>query len=221
MGLNKAKGNMYEFITHTWNTIKGKCYHDCSYCYMKRFGKQNPVRFDKKELKTDLGSGNYIFVGSSCDMWAEDIPDAWIDDTLEHCTAFANKYFFQTKNPGRLLETGLPYPSEVCVTIETNRYYPEIMQKSPPPSERAYALKSFRGRPYITIEPIMDFDLSEFVDMLKSVNPKQVNIGADTGKHDLPEPSPEKVLALIDELKKFTIVHTKNNLKRILEEKND
>lgn len=36
MGLNKAKGNMYEFITHTWNPIKGKCPH---------------VRFDEKELK--------------------------------------------------------------------------------------------------------------------------------------------------------------------------
>lgn len=33
MGLNVSKGNMYEFITHTFNTIKGKCYHDCSYCH--------------------------------------------------------------------------------------------------------------------------------------------------------------------------------------------
>lgn len=73
MGLNTSKGNMYEFITHTWNTIKGECYHDCSYCYMKRFGKLNKVRFDAKELKTDLGTGNFIFVGSSCDMFAENI----------------------------------------------------------------------------------------------------------------------------------------------------
>lgn len=28
MGLNISKGNMYEFVTHTWNIIKGKCYHD-------------------------------------------------------------------------------------------------------------------------------------------------------------------------------------------------
>jgi len=73
---------MYEFVTHTWNTVKGECYHDCSYCYMKRWGKLNPVRFDEKELKTDLGSGNFIFVGSSCDMWAENIPDKWIFKTL-------------------------------------------------------------------------------------------------------------------------------------------
>jgi hypothetical protein len=27
---------------------------------MKRWGKQKPVRFDKKELKTDLGKDNFI-----------------------------------------------------------------------------------------------------------------------------------------------------------------
>jgi hypothetical protein len=68
MGLNTSKGNMYDFVTHTWNTVKGECYHDCSYCYMKRWGKLKPARFDQKELKTDLGSNNFIFVGSSCDM---------------------------------------------------------------------------------------------------------------------------------------------------------
>jgi len=30
MSLNISKGNMYEFITHTWNTIKCECNHDCS-----------------------------------------------------------------------------------------------------------------------------------------------------------------------------------------------
>ena len=31
--LNVAKGNMYEFVTHTWNPIKGICPHGCKYCY--------------------------------------------------------------------------------------------------------------------------------------------------------------------------------------------
>jgi molybdopterin converting factor small subunit len=35
--------------------------------------------FDEKELKTDLGKGNFIFVGSSCDMWAQNIPEEWIE----------------------------------------------------------------------------------------------------------------------------------------------
>ena len=57
MALNKSAGNMYDFVTHTWNTVKGLCPHGCSYCYMKRWGTQNPVRFDAKELRTDLGKG--------------------------------------------------------------------------------------------------------------------------------------------------------------------
>ena len=52
--------------------------------------------------------------------------------------------------------------------------------------------------------------------MIKYCNPKQVNIGADSGNNNLPEPSKEKVLALIDELQKFTTIHNKSNLKRLL-----
>ena len=54
MPLNKSTGNMYDFITHTWNTIKGECPHGCSYCYMKRWGKQPSLHFDEKELMRDL-----------------------------------------------------------------------------------------------------------------------------------------------------------------------
>ena len=80
MGLNKSKGNMYEFVDATWNVIKGECPHACEYCYVKRWGRQNPIRFDESELKTDLGEGNFIFVGSSCDMFADTIPEQWIED---------------------------------------------------------------------------------------------------------------------------------------------
>lgn len=78
MSLNKTKGNMYNFITHTWNPIKGKCLHDCTYCYMKRWGKQASIHLDEQEMKTELGQANHIFVGSSCDLFAADIPDEWI-----------------------------------------------------------------------------------------------------------------------------------------------
>lgn len=206
---------MYEFITHTWNTVKGECYHACSYCYMKRWGRLKPVRLDEKELKTNLGEGNFIFIGSSCDMWAQDIPEAWILRTLIHCDIYNNKYLFQTKNPENIRRI-LPYQSSVCVTLETNRYYPEIMQNSPAPVSRWYQSKFIRHPLYVTIEPILDFDLWNFVDMLKQLEPLQVNIGADSGHNNLPEPKKEKVLELITELEKFTIVHQKKNLQRLL-----
>ena len=206
---------MYDFVTHTFNTVKGACFHDCSYCYMKRFGKLNPVRFDEKELKTDLGDGNFIFVGSSCDMWADTIPEQWIIDTIIHCDKFDNKYLFQTKNPKNIKRI-LTRNANVCVTMESNRYYPEIMRNSPRPIDRFEQMKTIRHPLYITIEPLMDFDLIPFVEMIKECEPLQVNIGADSGKHGLPEPSKQKVLQLISELQKFTTIHNKTNLRRLM-----
>jgi DNA repair photolyase len=223
MGLNKSKGNMYEFITHTWNTIKGACEHDCSYCYMKRWGKLNPVRFDEKELKTDLGKDNFIFIGSSCDMWSNNIPDEWIQRTLDHCEDFGSKYLFQTKNPSRILDF-INNPvifnnSVVCTTIESNKFYKEYMRNSPDLWLRASEMNelSHAGiKTFVTIEPIMDFDLDEMLRYIETCLPDQVNIGADTGKNRLPEPSKEKLLKLIDGIQEFTTIHSKSNLKRLL-----
>ena len=216
MALNTSKGNMYDFITHTWNTVKGTCTHDCSYCYVKRWGSLNPVRLDEKEFRTKLGGGNFIFVGSSNDMFASAVPAEWIQRTLDHCAKFDNRYLFQTKNPARLLDFVLPENSVVCTTIESNRYYPEIMNNSPLPVHRVEGMSNISLSKYVTIEPILDFDLDEMVDLIRKCNPVQVNIGADSGNHRLPEPSAEKVLQLIVGLEKFTIVKRKKNLRRII-----
>lgn len=224
MGLNESKGNMYDFVTHTWNTVKGACSHDCSYCYMKRWGKLKPVRFDEKELKTDLGKGNFIFVGSSCDMFALDIPEKWIIETLKHCDQHSNKYLFQTKNPARLIDYFdkwwvISKKSVLCTTIESNRWYKDIMRNSPQPQFRFYSLceisRKSRIPLYLTIEPILEFNLDVMVDIVKTVGFEQVNIGADSGNNKLPEPPKEKVLELIQELQKITKVKIKPNLKRI------
>lgn len=215
MPLNKSTGNMYEFITHTWNAIKGRCHHDCSYCYMKRWGDLKPVRLDVKEFKTDLGQGNFIFVGSSCDMFANDIPSEWISKVFNYCDLFENKYLFQTKNPANIRRI-MPMNSSVCVTLESNRFYPEIMRNSPSPSDRVKEMQLIRHPLFITIEPIIDFDFYNFIEMIKACDPLQVNIGADSGRHGLPEPSKEKIDELVNELSRFTKVVHKKNLRRIV-----
>jgi hypothetical protein len=215
VSLNPSKGNMYDFVTHTWNTVKGACPHACEYCYMRRFGPQKPMRFHGTELKTDLGAGNFIFVGSSCDMFAGDIPCHWTDNTLEHCRKFDNRYLFQSKNPESIARCFLPESSVVCTTIETNRVYRGC--KAPTPSARAAGMELLAAFPrYVTIEPIMDFDLVPLVELVRRCEPEQVNIGADSGGNGLPEPSAEKVLALIEELGKFTTIARKTNLKRLI-----
>jgi DNA repair photolyase len=225
MPLNKATGNMYPFIDFTYNTIKGECPHDCSYCYMKRWGKQGPLHFDEKELKTDLGSGNFIFIGSSCDMFADNVPEEWIKKTLKHVgTCQGNKYLFQTKNPQRYIyaSKGLSRERDIlCTTIETNFFNMEIMKNAPDPERRSIAMKRLSDlgfRTMATIEPIMDFHLRELVFFIKRFKPLQVNIGADSGNNRLPEPSPEKIAALVGELRKFTRVYLKKNLKRLYKE---
>ena len=225
MALNESKGNMYSWITHTWNTVKGECPHGCTYCYMKRWGKQKPLHFDEKELNTDLrifqpSEFKNIFIGSSCDLFADEVPREWIEKTLDKLQFTSHAYLLQTKNPARLMSflDKIPSFSNICTTIETNRFYPEIMQKCPKPVERAYWMAKISNafQTYITIEPIMDFDLDLMVQLIRMCNPAQVNIGADSGNNHLPEPSKEKLLSLIDELKKFTVIDQKRNLARLL-----
>ena len=214
---------MYTFVTHTWNTVKGECPHDCSYCYMKRLGIQIPARFDESELNIKLGNNRFIFVGSSNDLFAAGHPDEWIIRTLEHCSEYPdNKYLFQTKNPRRFLDfVDMPFIGEstgLCTTIETNRWYPEIMGNTLRPQERATAMEvaSKYVPTLVTIEPMLDFDLDELVSLVKQCNPRQVQIGADSGGNNLPEPELDKIIALIDVLKTFTKIDQKRNLKRLL-----
>jgi len=215
--LNKQKGNMYGFVTHTWNVIKGKCPHDCEYCYMKIFP-LGELHFDEKELKTDLGKGNVIFVGSSCDMFAKSIKSEWIIRVLEYCNKYPeNTYLFQSKNPEafKLFINFFPKNVILGTTIETNRE--GFNYNAPTIIERIKAMEELKGfRKMITIEPILDFDVSHLVDLIKGVNPEFVNIGADSKKHNLPEPSAFKVETLITELKKFTRSISKENLSRLL-----
>jgi len=215
---------MYEFVTHTWNPLGGKCPHGCSYCSTNKFHYpvliekySGPPRLIEDELKTNFGDSKFIFVCAQHDLFAEDIQDDWIAKILDHCEKFRNRYLFQTKNPINFHVWGLPMNSVICTTIESNRWYPKIMNNTPHPRKRAEAMSGLiKLKKYVTIEPIMDFDLEEMVEMIEWCMPLQVNIGADSGNNNLPEPSKEKILALISELEKFTKVVQKSNLDRLI-----
>lgn len=222
MGLNKQKENMYDFVTRTFNIIKGRCGHDCSYCYMKRMT-QKELRFDVKETGTNLGEGNHIFVGSSTDVFAPDVPKEWIIDTIRHLQKYPdNTYLLQSKNPLRMLHyiEYLPDDTIFCTTIESNRDYPEIYRNSPNIHTRFAAMTMFKrmeARIMFTIEPILDFDPVELSSKIIPLRPVMVAIGADSGGNRLPEPSKEKILELIYYLEKNNInVVKKKNLGRLL-----
>jgi len=219
MGLNKQSGNMYPFVTHTWNPIRGRCPHQCMYCYMKKFRVGN-LRLEEKEFTTNLGNSNFIFVGSSTDMWATEVPSEWIRKTLEYTKKYNNTYLFQTKNPVRFLKF-LSYFKEnyiLGVTLETNRDY--NITKAPEPVERwmeFMQLNKYGVRKMVSIEPIMDFDSRDLLCMLQDIKPEFVSIGADSKNNSLIEPSSKKIKELIYHLKRFTKVIIKNNLNRLLQ----
>ncbi|KKL13258.1 hypothetical protein LCGC14_2527550 [marine sediment metagenome] len=220
MMLKKQKGNMYEFVTHMWSPVRGKCSHDCSYCYMKKYGEQPPLHVDEKELMTDLGEDNFIFVCYTCDLFAKDVPGEWILKVLEMLRIYrTNRYLLQSKNPKRFLDFIDQCPDNGLwgTTIETNRDI-YVYSKAPPYIERARALHLLHDLGHetmVTIEPILDFDVDELVELVLLANPTWVNIGADSKGHGLPEPSPEKVTKLVKALQEKTDVKLKRNLKRI------
>jgi len=187
---------------------------------MKIWGELKPLRFDEKEMGRVLGSDNFIFVGSSTDMWAKDVPDIWIQKVLRHCFDYRrNEYLFQSKNPQRFItmQGSIGVNCTLGTTIETNRDYK--ISNAPKIIDRTKSIRECKTQvichTMVTIEPIIDFDLYEFVDLIKLAAPHWVNIGADSKNHGLPEPSYQKVIELIEALKKFTEVRKKSNLERL------
>ena len=121
---------------------------------------------------------------------------------------------FQSKNPWRFDDFTLPSKVILGTTMETN--WVNAFSVAPPVLERHDAMKHYQVRKMVSIEPIMDFDLKQFVSMIHNINPSFVSVGADSKGHNLPEPSKEKTLELIKQLRVFTDVKVKENLKRII-----
>jgi len=186
---------------------------------------QRPLRLDEKDLAhTNLEKDNFIFAGSSTDMFAEDVPTHNIKYVLDKIRmAAGNRYLLQSKNPKRMYQGGWNFPAHVVIgtTIETNRSDPLCkISHAPGINERIIYMDQLRRKGFetmITIEPIMDFDMDEFLERLVFLNPSWINIGADSKGHDLNEPPWEKIAALIEGLRTVRMrVKVKDNLKRLI-----
>ena len=218
MSLNKSKGNMYPWCTHTWNVITGKCPHDCVYCYMKQY-KLGPMWFNYKELNRNLGSGRVIFVGSSIDMWAQAVDVSWIQAVLERCRAYDNEYLFQSKNPYRFsFFDKFPERAIFGTTLESDVHYPEI-SKAPDPVIRAEAIARTGPKRMISIEPILAFNHGRFLTMIERIDPVFVSVGADSKGHNLQEPRAKELDDFVVALRGITEVKLKKNLNRLLLER--
>jgi hypothetical protein len=243
MSLKKPTGNMYPWVTHTHCHLGGECPHGCVYCYIDHFpfGRpakyQGPLRLIKKEFAVQYGTGKTIFIENCNDLFADAVPDLYIEEILSHCLRYPdNTYVFQTKNPVRYIDLAIKNKTWACdpfnrvtlagtcfpenslfgCTIETTKMIRKL-SNAPDPYDRVYPMKLLRGRKFITIEPILDFDVDILASWMDQIRPEFVNIGADSKSHNLPEPSADKIQTLIEKLTGYGIeIREKHNLERLM-----
>jgi protein gp37 len=210
---------MFDVITDTWNPVVG-CLHYCTYCWARKLAEtklKNMERykdgFNPKLVEKELNRRfhkKYVFAVDMGDLFGDWVPSEWILKVIDAIKNSPSSHFlFLTKNPKRYMEFLDLYPENVVLgaTIETNRDYP--VSKAPATVERYGSMKElpFRNK-IISIEPIMEFDLENFVKWIKNINPIMVHIGYDNYNSDLPEPALSKTKQLMDTLGSFTRVKT-------------
>lgn len=223
--MNRAKGNMSYWVDYTWNPIRG-CQYDCSYCYLKSIpGFDFTPRLVQKELNVKHPEHSIIFVGSTADMFGDFVPSDWIKEVLDKCIGYNNVYIFQSKNPKRFSEfvDYFRYNKDyetipiVGTTIETNREYnisnaPSVIERSERMNHLPHVFRRDVIYRFVSIEPIMDFDIGELVNLVLDCHPSWVNIGADSKNHKLPKPDRLKVEKLIVALERYVEVRLKSNI---------
>jgi DNA repair photolyase len=232
MPLTKSIGNMYPWVDFMHTHLGGECSHKCIYCYVnnKRFGRApryaGPLRIIEEEFKVKYNKPGTYFIEHKNDLFAKDVPYEFVNRILNHCIEYqgiGNTYVFQTKNPERFLkwERIFPEKSILGCTVESNRDGIGNLRIShaPKQSERIFAFKKITTlRKFITIEPILDFDVLILANMVLLAGVEFVNIGADSKQNNLPEPSPEKIRELIKILTSEKMeIRGKENLKRLLQ----
>jgi len=209
-------------ITETWNPVTG-CLHACVYCWARNLaarlanmGVQPYAERDfaptliRWRLDRKFSRNSFVFVCDMGDLFGSWVPKEWILKVLDVVSKHKSaSFFFLTKNPRRYMEFEFGGNVVLGATVETNRPYQRI-SKAPQPPERLEAMIELSHEyKALIIEPILDFDLKEFVYMIKRVKPVFVYVGYDNYGNKLPEPPLKKTIALIDELSEFTDVRYK------------
>lgn len=246
MTLNKQNTNMYAEIYECWNPLAGECKYQCykvkgkCLCFVSvmknklsnKSGKyvfphvrakySGDYRLVEKEFTRKFKPDTIVFVCDCTDLFHPNVSSKFIYRILEYCRKFPETIFlFQTKNPHRYLsffKQDFPKKSILGTTVQSDNN--NLTPLAPTPYLRCCYMyrvgNKFDCECFITIEPILEFDSIELVDIIKIAKPDWVWIGANSKGGDLPEPSSEKIKALIKELEKFTDVRIKKNLNRLL-----
>jgi DNA repair photolyase len=220
---------MFDFVVETWNPVVG-CEHNCVYCWARRQAKRLKHRCSKcysfephlheERLNRQFKENSLVFVADIADLFGKWVPDEWIVKVLEvvELNPWAT-FFFETKNPSRYWEFLGRFRDNVVlsITIETNRTdYTELISKAPSTLDRYIAfaeIPSEQFKKHVSVEPIMDFDLTVMTYMMRQIHPWKVSMGYDNygilKRCGIPEPDGFKYNALKTKLATFTDVEDK------------
>ncbi|MBA7630819.1 hypothetical protein ES703_38344 [subsurface metagenome] len=221
---------MFRSISDTWNVFVG-CRHDCTYCnarkaaltrfrHIPRYRDGFTPRLIESELRRRFKPGLFIFVA-----YMGDIAFATREEFLRILAKIREfpetNFLIQTKNPVQIFDWwhdwSIRLPDNVVfgTTIESNRNY--NLTKAPPPVDRFRYLTGYpHPRKFLSIEPIMEFDLDTLVSWVRMLQPDIVEVGADNYHHHLPEPPWEKVEELLKRLREICPrVEEKERLERL------
>lgn len=225
--MNKVKGNMYPFVTHTWNPLAGECANGCSYCSTKRLRERysslrekysGKPRIIDKEMN-NLGKGNFVFVVAQNDLFAHDVPDKLITQIFEHMDYFKeNTFLVQSKNTQHMFD----FLSERPWFLKDNLILCTTIERETKEIRAEWFKKINHPHKHVTIEPIGLINPPLFIRMLTEINPQQINIGANSNpnvtSNEWLESGSTDIKRLIDGIKRNIPeckIVLKSNLKRL------
>ena len=214
---------MFSFIDKTWNLFTG-CQYNCSYCsarslalnrlsHLNKYANGFNPTFHPTLLLQNFKKGQTIFIAYMGDLSCAKAYD--ISLIMDRVREFPDTRFLVcTKNPELFSQKCPSIPDNVYygTTLETNRAH--SFSLAPSPWARGTALATHQHPlKFVSIEPLMDFDLPLFQSLLLSINPKIVEIGLDNYGNGLPQPSKTRIKHLYHFcVNAFPQVNLKNNL---------
>lgn len=208
-----------------WNLFTG-CNFNCSYCWARKLAETRlkssypngfiPTthldRFNKR-FKPD----DFVFVCSMGDIsFAPSV--VWNQVYITAQNHPDTRFLLCTKNP--LVYQKLAWRLDNVyygVTIETDKNYKVSWAMRP--LDRYLAFKEVNHpHKFLSIEPVMSFNLDVFVGWIADIKPEIIEIGADNYHNNLPEPQPQYLRQFIDIIKRYTpVVIQKQGLSRLTE----
>ncbi len=215
----------------TWNVFVG-CLFNCTYCSARklaltrlktseRYKEGFDPHFVWKELGRRFRDGTWCFLCYMGDIsWAGAEAVKLIIEKVESMPGVS--FLMLTKDPSCYLrwqeEWGFEAPSNLYLgaTIESN--IDHGVTKAPPPEKRYEAMRDLQhDKKFISMEPILSFDLGTLLGWMKQVKPCIIEVGADNYHHKLPEPESWILRRFIEDLRAFCPnVIEKNGLDRLL-----